>query len=86
MAAILDSTIFYVESIMSAMLDYGGHFGIKVIAAILDSTTFYVETIISAILDLGRDAILDYDVIVNYVMTAILDCDVIINYVSHFEF
>ena len=84
MAAILDSTTFYVESIMSDMLDYGGHFVINVIASILDSTTFYVESIISAILDLGGDAILDYDVIVNYVMEAILDYDVIINYVGHF--
>ena len=31
MGASLDSTIFYVESLMSAMLEYGGHFGINVI-------------------------------------------------------
>ena len=38
----------------------------------------------AAILDLGGDAILDYDVIIHYVMVAILDYDVIINQVGHF--
>ena len=36
MAAILDSTTFYVESIISAILDLGRDFGFNIMADILD--------------------------------------------------